>query len=88
MNKVIGFCFGVLLLVSGCNSNQKHDGYTIKGKVTGLEEGWVKVIKENYIERPVPMIAIDSAEIVNGTFELKGKIEHPDQVMIRVGKWI
>lgn len=73
-----------LLLTMNCKQEEPFYGYTIKGTVKGLDTGWVKVIKPNYTDRENARIVIDSAQIQNGLFEMKGKVAHVDMMDISI----
>ncbi|WP_180335666.1 TlpA disulfide reductase family protein [Labilibaculum filiforme] len=70
------FCIGVIFALSSCQQKEKHDGYMLKGTVKGLNSGWVKLAESSGISDKT--IVLDSAEIQNGVFEFKGKLESPD----------
>lgn len=66
-------------------AKEKFDGYIIKGKVKGIEQAWVKLSRIDYTKRSNRIIPIDSVQLVNGTFEFKGKVDYVDQVSIQFG---
>lgn len=72
---------GLSLFAISCS--EKHDGYIITGKVNGPDGGIVKLAFNNVEDKCIDVV--DSAIIKNGKYELKGKIEHPDQVYIEYG---
>lgn len=82
-------CFASLLLVAGCSDNSSnsatYDGYTISGKVKGLDEALVELVATNFIERGTRTV-IDSVQMVGGKFEFKGKMEHVDVVNLFIDK--
>ncbi|MCL5246140.1 hypothetical protein M4I21_10005 [Cellulophaga sp. 20_2_10] len=53
LNSLLSICFSaVLLLTSSCKEKEKEvalDGYTISGKIKGLETGWVKLSRPIYL---------------------------------------
>ncbi|WP_405291761.1 redoxin domain-containing protein [Algibacter sp. Ld11] len=81
---LIALCFFVFV---SCKKNEpKHDGYTITGNVSGVDSEWVKIVKPNYADRGSLGTVIDSAQIQNGTFKMKGKVEHVDMMSIFIGE--
>lgn len=79
------YMIAIVVAILGCKNTIKHDGYTITGTVKGLDNGWIKLIEVNHIDRTQELKVIDSVEFQNGKFELKGKVEHADMVMVQVG---
>ncbi|PKQ63935.1 hypothetical protein BZG02_07950 [Labilibaculum filiforme] len=75
----------ITILLSSCQQKEKFDGYTIKGSVKGLDSGMLKIVELNYTDRDAKPVVIDSAQIKNGQFELKGKIAYADQHSVRIG---
>ncbi|MBQ4913625.1 AhpC/TSA family protein [Maribacter sp. MMG018] len=67
----------LLLVTANCKQEEPFDGYTVTGTVKGLNTGWVKLTEAANRNK---VIVLDSTEIVNGTFEFKGKVEAPDMV--------
>ena len=72
-------------IATSCSTKAPYDGYTVSGTVKGLEQGWVRLVKNDFTDRRAKMNVIDSVEMLNGSFELKGKIDHPDEVTILIG---
>ena len=78
------------LLLAGCINGEKQNkntGYTIKGSIKGFPTGRVKLISYNIDDQTSKLI--DSANITNGTFELKGKIGEPQIMTVNLepGNW-
>ncbi|MCL5246142.1 AhpC/TSA family protein [Cellulophaga sp. 20_2_10] len=68
----------VLLVLWSCKKEIPFDGYTITGTVNGIENGSVKI---GYgVQGPTNLKVLDSAQIINGKFKFKGKVETPDMV--------
>ncbi|UMB60840.1 AhpC/TSA family protein [Lutibacter sp. A80] len=65
---------------------KKQEGYVVTGSVKGLQEATIKLYEFNFADRGAAPKVIDSVQMTNGTFEFKGKIEHPDRVSIWLGK--
>ncbi len=78
--KNIIYLFLAVMLISSCSKRADNE-YLIKGKISG------KVPSEVYLQQYVDgeMLNIDSANYINGTFELKGTISSPDYYYIQVG---
>ena len=64
----------VLLLIAGLSSCAQRDGFVIRGKIQGKDNGTITLLK-NVDGR---MVTEDSTKITNGTFELKGKTDLPE----------
>lgn len=64
-----------------------NDGFTIRGKITGIHSGIIKLTVRN-IEDGKSRV-IDSATINHDSFELKGKVDHPQMmyVLVKPGNW-
>lgn len=81
---------GSLLALMSCNDSQsqnKNEGYTVKGTIKGVPDGTVKLVSYNEDDRTSK--TIDSTEFKNGVFEIKGKIVSPQMVtvIIEPGNW-
>lgn len=70
----------VLLLAAGC-SQEKTEGYTIKGTIKGLDSGTVKLIRYN-TDRSRK--TLDSVPFKGGAFELRGKLDIPEMLGIMI----
>lgn len=84
VGKLVLTCLLMMFYMSSCENKISHDGYVISGNVEGVESGWVKIEENNYAERGGKRKVIDSVPIINGRFEAKGKVEHPDVVTLNV----
>ncbi len=67
----LSLILGILLSIFAC---QKNDGYVIKGTTHGIDSGWVSLMKRT----DGKIITVDSTQIKNGKFEMKGKVELPE----------
>jgi thiol-disulfide isomerase/thioredoxin len=78
MKKLISF--GILaILLASC----KKDGeYSISGSVEGLKTG--KVVLEKQAEAGMGFIPVDTVDLVDGKFEMKGKILGPEMYFVQV----
>ena len=61
----------------------KHDGFTIKGKLIGMDNVSIKLGQTASNDRRTFM-SIDSTKVVNGEFTLKGKVENVDMYEVVV----
>lgn len=75
----ISLVAGILFSMLACQKQQ--DGYVIKGNVEGMDAGWVSLFKSGEGKE---LVKIDSAKIVKGKFEMKGKIDLPEFYTLRV----
>lgn len=82
--KTVIVTFFAFLLMTSCKKEMKNDGYSISGTVKGLDSGWIKIIKPNIVDRERVGIVLDSAKIENGSFFMKGKIDHIDMLSISI----
>lgn len=64
-----------------CQTKAKHDGFTIKGTVKGIDNVYVKLCATGDREN---VHVIDSTLIENGEFTFKGKVEHVDLVNLEI----
>lgn len=71
-----------LILLSACNSNNesKQTGFTIEGKVSGVDAGTAYLLKEQDKE----LVKIDSSEIKNGAFNFSDTINQPEMYFVRI----
>lgn len=73
------------LLSSGCTETVAHNGYTVKGIVKGLDKARIKLVESDFVERDWDKAkVINSVQIQDGKFELKGKVEHADMVRLHI----
>lgn len=70
----------MIVLVAMACSQPKHDGYLIKGNIKGIEEG--KIVLSYYDRTNSKLVSIDSAQIENGKFEMLGKVEYPQNLVL------
>lgn len=89
MRKLInrtGTALALLLIAGGCTAPKKSE-FNIKGEFKGVESGLVKLIRHNDDDRT--STTLDSVELVNGQFALKGKLDHPEMlsIMVTPGNW-
>lgn len=88
------FKFFLLISISaiiglyGCQNNNTntYDGYVISGKTIGLDNEWIKIFQSNYVDRDREKVLIDSAQILEGVFKFKGKVETADMVEVSIGE--
>lgn len=79
---------GITLSLASCKNQQKEpkteDGFVINGTINGINSGKALITLNDYGNRdPKRKITVlDSAQIVNGKFQLKGKVAFVDQVNI------
>jgi thiol-disulfide isomerase/thioredoxin len=73
----------IILLAMICNITYADSpkGYTINGKISGLDNGKIYLLHYGKSESP----DIDSATIVNGKFVFKGKLPSPQLYFIKTG---
>jgi len=70
----------VLLIFLSCHT--KKDEFTIKGNIAGVDTG--KVYLQKLVEGKPQ--SIDTADIVNGEFSFKGKMDLPDLRVLRLNE--
>lgn len=89
MKKIANLSFFslIILLMTGCGQNQNTDGYTINGTIKGIDSGFVKLMKYNQTDRT--STTVDSVKFSGGKFELKGKLESPEMMSLKIepGNW-
>lgn len=72
MKKLVLYSLVAFLSLSGFAQERNVSDFTINGKITGKETGYI------YLSYPVAEgIKMDSAMISNGTFVFKGRLEEP-----------
>ena len=76
------FVWIIVIAVFAINSCKEHQGYTIKGDITGANR--LKVVLYKITPDSIP-VKIDSCIIRKGKFELKGIVEFPEYCAIYVG---
>ncbi len=72
------FSIVLLMAVFGLVTTAQTDGYRLKGKIKGLENG--KITLGYYDHDNQRAIVVDSAQIQKGRFELNGNIDYPHQL--------
>ena len=73
---LIGCIAAITFLTQACEP--KYDGYTIKGKVSGFEEGSMIYLHQGGVKSKT----IDSSLISNGKFSFTGKVDYPQKYYI------
>lgn len=73
---------GALALMASCN-NASTDSFTISGDVKGIEDGTKVYLKK---QTEMDVVSIDSTEVKNGKFEIKGKAGETEISYIAFGK--
>ncbi|MGQ1910603.1 redoxin domain-containing protein [Marinifilum sp. RC60d5] len=82
--KLLILCIGIGFSIISCGTQEKHDGYILNGVVEGAPDGIVTMsIEDKLLDK---VIFTDTTQIVEGKFTFKGKIEHPDMVILKLGK--
>ncbi len=71
------------ILLASCN-NVGNGEYDIAGSVKGLKTG--KVVLEKQSEEGMGFIPVDTVDLVDGKFEIKGKVVGPEMYFIQVEK--
>ena len=61
-----------IVMLSACSVPEKHDGYTFKGKIEGLNDGAILFL--SFFDDSK---RLDSCVIKNGEFKIQGKVKHP-----------
>ena len=80
-------CFGAIL--TSCKEEvkqPKEEGFTINGTIKGIDNSYVKLITDNSFSSEKAE-TIDSALVKNNKFQLTGKVDFPDQVILKAGKY-
>ena len=89
MNKIkISLIAAAALVASaGCSQNKPANGYVITGTIKDIDSGMVKLMRQDDSNRTSK--AVDSAMLKNGTFELRGKADHPEMMSLQFtpGNW-
>jgi thiol-disulfide isomerase/thioredoxin len=73
----------LLILGYGCAEKKHANDFVIKGNIKGINSGEVKLIKYNEGSRTSK--TLDSAQVINGSFELKGRADNPELMGLMVG---
>ncbi|MBS1919479.1 MAG: AhpC/TSA family protein [Bacteroidetes bacterium] len=71
----------------GCGQKNDNKSYSIKGTITGIDSGLVKLVRNNMDDRT--STTMDSARFSNGKFSLQGTVSGPEvmTVVIKPGNW-
>ncbi len=80
MKKILSV-IGAAALLASCN-NAPTDSFIIEGKVTGLEDGTKVILKK---QGEMDYIDVDSTEVKNGIFEIKGKADEVSISLLSFG---
>lgn len=83
----INALIGLMGLFCANASAQTTTGFRVRGKVNGAPSGMIMLVKPN--AEGMGFKAVDSAVLKNGTFELKGKIDVPEMMELKInaGNW-
>lgn len=78
---------GLMGLFCTYASAQTNTNFSIQGKITGAASGKILLLKSN--AEGTGFKTVDSAVLKNGTFELKGKINTPEMMELKMssGNW-
>ncbi|WP_257666332.1 TlpA disulfide reductase family protein [Parapedobacter tibetensis] len=81
------YCALVLWLGYGCASNTPNDTYILTGKLEGIPEGSVKLIRSDPTDRSSH--TVDSVAFEGGRFTLQGTITQPELLTLTIepGNW-
>lgn len=79
-----------LVALTACNNSgtqDKNEGFTVKGTIKGIPQGTVKLVSFNEDDRTSK--TIDSASFKDGSFEIKGTTDAPQMVSVTIepGNW-
>jgi len=75
----IGVCLLLLFVTVACTQKKKTE-FHLKGTIKGIETGQIKLVQFDDTDRT--STTIDSAELKNGSFELKGKLDNPQMMRL------
>ena len=84
---------GILAItMASCGNNARvkpaeQDSFSIKGQITGIPSGTVKLVRNNMEDRS--SVTIDSVPLVDGAFSLRGKMDTPEMMSVQIepGGW-
>jgi thiol-disulfide isomerase/thioredoxin len=78
----------VALITAGFSARTSTNGYDIKGSIKGINSGTVELQRNNSKDRT--FTTLNSVVIKNGEFELKGQIQAPEMMTIKIspGNWL
>ena len=85
--KVISLLLALTLASTYSCTQKAAEEYVIKGSIKGINEGMVKLVQS--IDSNRTSNVVDSVAIIDGKFELKGKVEHPELMALLLvpGNW-
>ena len=83
-NKISLLLISIVFFFFGCNKETKHDGYIISGTSQGVKDDLVTLVLTDLINKKD--VVIDTAHVMDGKFQFKGKIDSPDQVSVVIGE--
>ncbi|NOU59302.1 TlpA disulfide reductase family protein [Marinifilum caeruleilacunae] len=69
-------------LMISCGKTQKHDGYILTGEIEGIANG--KIVLSYYDRVQNKALTFETAIIEDGKFELKGKMEYPQELNVSI----
>lgn len=77
----------LVIFITSCSQQQPADSYTISGTIEGVNSGTVKLVRSARVDKTSP--AVDSTDLANGKFVLKGKLKAPElmKLVIEPGNW-
>lgn len=70
----------IATVIMSCGNTERHDGYILKGEINGIVDG--KIILTYYDIEQNKQVTFTTAIIENGAFELKGKIDYPQELNV------
>ncbi|GAA3594018.1 TlpA disulfide reductase family protein [Flavivirga amylovorans] len=82
-SKMAIICLIIITAVSCNKSIKKTEGYVIKGTIKGMDSGSVKLLERKIFDDTRAKV-FDSSQIIDGHFQFKGTIEHPDMVILSI----
>lgn len=75
------FSIMIAIIMFSC-TQKKDDGYIVKGNIEGLDTG--KIILSYFDRENYKSVKVDSAIIESGKFEMKGKLQFPQELYAHV----
>ncbi|WP_421919895.1 thioredoxin-like domain-containing protein [Marinifilum sp.] len=81
MKKLLFILIAISSILVACNQNKQalSDGFVVKGKIKGIEDGQVLILSD-YKNN----LALDTCYAKKGKFFFSGKVEEPTKAIIRV----
>lgn len=77
MEKLKYSCF-LLAIVFFAHCNPKHNAYHLSGDIKGIKEG--KITLSYFDRESFKAVKVDSAEVINGKFKMKGVLNAPQEL--------